>query len=462
MLRDQRIRADSLHRRIRLREFSSQGTEHADADFPKAEKMFLYLLIAAVTVMAAAGVKMTAGGARGTRGRAVNWYCLFAIALILILPAVFREETGNDYLRYVEFFHLASIDSYVPTEKGFNLLVKLIYTLCGYENYLLVFAVFAILTIVLMLTAVRQQAEDFLFSFFLFMMFGYYYQSFNTMRYYFALSIVMAATIWFIRKNYVVFVLLVLGASLFHKSALAALVLFPLAMHVWKLRQLAVVLVIGCAVTAFHEQVMTILLILYPSWEDTTDLAAGTSISWVNILRCAGGLILAGIVWYLNRAERSGQPDEMTADAVSSESAGAAANPGADLSKGTKTRGKAPAAPAFEISAKGPQEARALLLYVNAQLLGLGIHIFGWFIPEVSRITYYLTYTQIFLFPMLLARIPAKYDRLKKLFTAAVVLAAICYFAMFLRSCYGDTIKLLPYQSFLFHDLNLTPSNSIE
>ena len=391
--------------------------------------MILYIAIAAGTVLAAAGVKETAGGPRGSRGRTVYWSCLAVIALILIVPAVLRQETGNDYLRYVEFFHLASIDSYVPTEEGFNLLVKAIYALCGYENYLLVFAVFAVLTILLMLTALRRQAEDFLFSFFLFMMFGYYYQSFNTMRYYFALSIVMAATIYYIQKNYPVFVLMVLAAGLFHKSALIALVLFPLAMHVWKIWQLAAALAVGCLVTVFHEQVITILLILYPSWEDTADLAAGTGISWVNIARCAAGLLLAVIAWYLSR-----DPGEATE----------------------------PSQAGKESPAGSDEASRALRLYVNAQMLGLAIHVFGWFIPEVSRIAYYLTYTQVFLFPMLLRRIPARHERLRKLFTAAVILAAVVYFAMFLRACYGDTTKLLPYKSFLFHDLSQTPSGSVD
>ena len=397
--------------------------------------MILYIAIAAGTVLAAAGVKETAGGPRGSRGRAVYWSCLAAIALILIVPAVLRQETGNDYLRYVEFFHLASIDSYVPTEEGFNLLVKVIYTLCGYENYLLVFAVFAVLTIALMLTALRQQAEDFLFSFFLFMMFGYYYQSFNTMRYYFALSIVMAATIWFLRRNYPAFVLMVLAASLFHKSALAALVLFPLAIHVWRLWQVAAALAAGCLVTVFHEQVMTLLLLIYPSWEDTADLAAGTSISWVNIARCAAGLLLTLIAAYLQ---------------CDTDAEGEA--PGTKHVSGALR----------QLLTRADETSRALRLYVNAQALGLAIYVFGWFIPEVSRIAYYLTYTQIFLFPMLLRRIPPRHERIRKLLTAAVILAAVVYFAMFLRSCYGDTVKLLPYKSFLFHDLNLTPSGSVE
>ena len=45
-----------------------------------------------------------------------------------------RLNVGNDYAKYVEFMHLVNCDAYVPTEAGFNLLVKIIYGLSGFEN----------------------------------------------------------------------------------------------------------------------------------------------------------------------------------------------------------------------------------------------------------------------------------------------------------------------------------------
>ena len=394
--------------------------------------------------------------------------CLLLILVILAVPAILRQETGNDYLRYVEFFHLASIDAYVPTEKGFNLLVKAIYALCGYENYLLVFAVYAILTIGLMLLAIRQQAEDFAFSFFLFMMFGYYFQSFNTMRYYFALSIALVAMTCLLRHRYIGFLLLVILAALFHKSALVVLVLYPLALHRWKSWQRIAVCGLGAVAMVFHDKVLQLLVALYPSWEGTGDLAAGTSVSWVNIAKCAAVLILALLV--------------------------------------LRPAGNEPA------KACGTSESRAIRLYVNGSFLALLLYVFGWFVPEMSRICYYLTFTQIFLIPMLLHRIPeneslrilrgrrnqksagdtddsmcaaslmdiassrgttsstereasresGKTCTMRRLLTGIVILAAVLYFALFLKTAYRDTIKILPYKSFLFHELNQTPSGSIE
>lgn len=375
--------------------------------------MVLYLLISAAAVAAAAIVNKTEGMRAGSRGSLLRRSCLFLIALILMVPAILRQETGNDYLRYVEFFHLASIDAYVPTEAGFNWLAKAVYGLCGYENYLLLFAIYAVMTILAMLAVIRQQAENFCFSFFLFMMFGYYFQSFNTMRYYFALSLSLLAMTCLLRRQYAGFVILVLLASLFHKTALITLLLYPVAARRWKKRELAAAVVPGLAVLLLHEKAMELLLSLYPSWEGTVDLAAGTSISWVNIAKCLAVLLLA----YYVRADED--PDTF--------------------------------------------RGRQLVMYRNSAYIGLLLYVFGWFIPEVSRICYYLTFTQIFYLPMLLSGLPEteKGRRQKKLLTILVIAAALVFFALFLRTAYRDTIKILPYKSFLFHDLNRTPSASV-
>lgn len=406
-------------------------------------------MIAAAVVTAAAVVNKTEQMPAGSRGAVLRRSMLGLIFLILVIPAVLRQETGNDYLRYVEFFHLASIDAYVPTESGFNALVKLLYGLCGYENYLLVFAVFAILTILLMLTAIRQQAENFGFSFFLFMMFGYYFQSFNTMRYYFALSLAMTAMTFLLHRRYTGFAAMILLASLFHKSALAALVLYPLTLHRWRKWEKAAAVLAGGLVLLFHEKALELLLVLYPSWEGTGDLAAGTSVSWVNIARCAAVLGLAFLARREAGSSAAGNPEK---ESLPSENAGQEGKEHhAESLCGTADRENA----VFR--------NRQLRICDNATFLALLLYVFGWFIPEVSRICYYLTFTQIFYIPMLLRRLAdtEKEKKTARVLTLLTILAALVFFALFLRTAYRDTIKILPYKSFLFHDLNRTPSASV-
>ena len=380
--------------------------------------MILYAAIAAVSVLLAAKIGQL-GRVQGqagvlTRGRQAQRILYVLLFLVLFVPSALRQATGNDYMRYVEFFHLASVDAYVPTEEGFNLFVKLIYGLCGYENYLLVFALFAFFTILLFLLAIRDEGgEDFGLCFFLFMMSGCYFQTYNTVRYYFALSVALFSLRFFFRREYLWFVLSILFAATFHKSVFVVLVLYPMAAYAWKRWQLVLLAVLGAGFYATRSRWMEVIIKLYPSYEDTEILAAGGSISWPNVGRCVLLLLLS---WYV-----------------------------------------------FHLLGESPREQTGKMrFYYQANLLALGIYVFGSFIPELSRICYYLVTTQIFLIPSLLRRIPEKREKTGRRLLLPVILAAIVLFAWFLRRASASTIRILPYRSFLFSDLPETPSRSIE
>ena len=354
-----------------------------------------------------------------TRGGAVSFTCFLILFAMLFIPAALRQATGNDYMRYVEFFHLAQYDLYVPTEAGFNLFVKLIYRLCGYENYLLVFALFSAATIAFFLLAIRQQAENFAASFFLFMMFGYYFQSFNTVRYYFALAVTVFSIRSFMERRYAAFAALIVLAALFHKSALIVLILYPAARHVWKKREIIAAGIFGVSLIVLHSFWLKVFLKLYPSWQDTQDLAAGTSVSFGNILRC---LLVLALYLYAEGKGRS-----------------------------------------LRKALREPEEEK-LRFYLNCTVLGLMIYVCGWFIPEVSRLCYYMTFTQIWFIPLLAGRISEGEERRKTAgrVRALIAAGAVLSFAVFLHNASDPYIKVLPYRTFLFHELPQTPSRSIE
>ena len=174
-----------------------------------------------------------------TRQQMLNYLSLVSVFLLLFGVCACRLNVGNDYAKYVEFMHLIECNAYVPTEFGFNWIVKALYAISGYENYLLVFAFFAFFTILLFMAAIYRQADSFGFSFFLFMAFGYYFQSFNTVRYYLALAIALFSIPYVLRKEWVKFLLLVLVGATLHKSLLVVIPLYILAAHCWKKWQLA-------------------------------------------------------------------------------------------------------------------------------------------------------------------------------------------------------------------------------
>ena len=187
--------------------------------------MILYILVTVVTVWLGLYVNNHCRliGNRISRQQMLNGLCLSFIFLVLFALSACRLNVGNDYAKYVEFMHLIYCNAYVPTEIGFNSLVKLLYAISGFENFLLVFGFFAFFTVLLFLISIYRQADSFGFSFFLFMAFGYYFQSFNTVRYYLALAIAVFVIPYVLRKEWGKFIFLVLLGATFHKSLLVVI-----------------------------------------------------------------------------------------------------------------------------------------------------------------------------------------------------------------------------------------------
>ncbi len=336
-----------------------------------------------------------------SRKQLVNVISLMIIFTLLFLVSALRLNVGNDYLKYVEFMHLVYSRAYVPTEVGFNFLTYFVYYLCGFENYLLVFALFSFATIAFFMKAMCDQSKWFSLSFILFMLLGLYFQSLSTVRYYLALSIALYSIKYVIQKDWPRFVILVLIGSLFHKSLLVILVLYVLAQLKWNRRLYALLLAGGVSCLFFKDIYLRIVIFLYPSYKDTEYLTGGTSAA--NIIRCV--LLLLFSLWLYR-------------DYISGDRTGE--------------------------------------FYFICNLMALVLYVFGSFLPVISRVGYYLTVTQILFVPYLIKGI--KDDRKRQIATAIVIVFGLGYFALYMRGAGNDGVRILPYQTFLFHELPLTLS----
>lgn len=374
--------------------------------------MILYITVAAVTVLLAGFVNNHPATQpyNVTRQQMCNRVCLTAIFIILFALSAARVNVGNDYAKYVEFMHLVNCDSYVPTEIGFNLVVKIIYGLSGFENFLLVFAFYAFVTVFLFLLAMYEGSDDFPLTFFLFMALGYYFQTFSTVRYYLALAIALYAMKFVLRRQWGRFIVLVLLGSTFHKSLLVVIPLYILASLPWKKWQLALAALFCTTFLFLQDFYLKVVVFLYPTYEDTEYLEGGTS--YINILRCAAVLAFAGIVMLVNKKQGD------TENAVDGDS---------DF------------------------QSRRFWFYFYLNLGALVLYVFCSFLPIISRIGYYLTVSQILFLPMLLGQIADR--RWRKVFRLGVILAAVLYFAMYLSKASNDGVLILPYKSFFFHDM---------
>lgn len=376
--------------------------------------MILYITVAAVTVLLGSMVncRPVTQPYRTTRQQMCNRVCLFAVFLILFALSACRLNVGNDYAKYVEFMHLVNCDAYVPTEAGFNLLVKILYGLSGFENYLLVFAVYAFVTIGIFLLGMYEQSEDFPLTFFLFMALGYYFQTFSTVRYYLALALALYAMKFVMRGQWGRFTVLILLGSAFHKSLLVVIPLYILAVLPWKKWQLAAGALFCTTFLFCQDFYLKLVVFLYPTYEDTEYLEGGTS--YINILRCLAVLAFSGIVYWSGKRSGSTLGEEQKNAEV------------------------------------GERYDRAhFYFYLN--LGALVLYVFCSFLPIISRIGYYLTVSHILYLPMLLKRVEDR--RWRKALRAGILLAAVLYFAIYMSRADNDGTLILPYKTFFFHDM---------
>ena len=376
--------------------------------------MILYITVAAVTVLLGSMVncRPVTQPYRTTRQQMCNRVCLFAVFLILFALSACRLNVGNDYAKYVEFMHLVNCDAYVPTEAGFNLLVKIIYGLSGFENYLLVFAVYAFVTIGIFLFGMYEQSEDFSLTFFLFMALGYYFQTFSTVRYYLALALALYAMKFVMRGQWGRFTVLILLGSAFHKSLLVVIPLYILAVLPWKKWQLAAGALFCTTFLFCQDFYLKLVVLLYPTYEDTEYLEGGTS--YINILRCLAVLAFSGIVYWSGKRSGSTRGEEQKNAEV------------------------------------GERYDRAhFYFYLN--LGALVLYVFCSFLPIISRIGYYLTVSHILYLPMLLKQVEDR--RWRKVLRAGILLAAVLYFAIYMSRADNDGTLILPYKTFFFNDM---------
>lgn len=361
--------------------------------------MILYSGVAVVTVLLGLLVDNRCKKQIGvvTRQQVLNVLSLVSVFLILFALSACRLNVGNDYAKYVEFMHLVYCNAFVPTEAGFNWIVRILYGISGFENFLLVFAFFAFFTVLIFMAAIYRQADSFGFSFFLFMALGYYFQSFNTVRYYLALALALYAIPYVLKKQWGRFVVLMLLGATLHKSLLVVIPLYFLASLPWKKWQLAVAGVFCSTFFFLQDFYLKVVIFLYPTYEDTEYLEGGTSL--INIVRCLAVLVLALLC--------------------------------------------------YRQSVKDSPRNR---FYFYCNLGALVMYVCCSFLPIISRIGYYLTITHIFFLPALVSGITD--PKRRRLVKAGVIGAGILYFGVFILMKAGnDGLRILPYETFLFHDM---------
>lgn len=333
-----------------------------------------------------------------TRQQAFNIVAMTAVFLLLAGVSACRIAVGNDYWVYRFQFNLIMQGRHVSYEPGFNLVVWVIQSLFGYDNYLPVFGFFSIATCFFLVKALYDQAEVMGASVFLLMTGGYYFSSLNSVRYYFVLAIALYAMKYVLQKRYLIFISWIVFAAFFHKSILVVIPLYLFAdwlskreIKKWMYGAAGIFLISLIVCRDFYRE---IIFFFYPFYEGSA--FDKVDISYTNIAKCLGTLFLC-----------------------------------------------------FLYYRTGIKEHVQNRFYFFLNLMGTAVYTFGSFIPEVSRIGFYLIVTQIFLLPGILVRVENR--KWRRFWSVGVAVAFLGYFALFLRSAYSIDIRLLPYLNWIFN-----------
>lgn len=372
----------------------------------------VYIVLTVVTILLALFVRNEAYVPRAIRGgrlygempgcdrqRARNRVAEFAVFCLLTGVSACRIAVGNDYWVYKQNFSLISQERHVSSEIGFNAIVSFFQLFFeeGKAQYLSIFAFFSVTTVFFFVKALCDQGSDFAFSLFLLLAGGYYFNSLNSVRYYFALALSLYAMKYVLRKEYGKFILCILPGALIHKSILLVIPVYLIAHCLAKAKLKRWHCIVGgaflCSLIFCQKLYRELIFIFYPYYRDSAfDMG---QLSWVNILKCLCVLALCVICY------RSGLRVNM--------------------------------------------ENR---FYAILNLFGLVVYCCGSFIPETSRVGYYMIISQVFLLPGLLHGIEKPW--LRRLCYCGVIGAFICYFAFLLKGMYATDIRLLPYRNWIF------------
>ncbi len=332
------------------------------------------------------------------RKQARNTVAEVAIYCLLAGVSACRIAVGNDYWVYRDNFKLIAQDRHVSSELGFNMIVRWMQDLFGYDKYLPIFGLFSLVTVFFLVKALHDQATWYVFSLFLLMTGGYYFNSLNSVRYYLALAMALYSMKFLLRGEYAKFVLVILAGAAFHKSILFVIPVYVVAkllasVKLKKWHYIAGTILILSLIFGqkFYRE---IIFYFYPYYENS--VFDNGQLSFANIGKCMGTLILSALCY------QTGLKDNV------------------------RNR-----------------------FYFFLNIAGLVVYCCGSFIPEVSRIGYYLIISQVFLLPELL--VGMKKGWFRNLCIVGVVGVFLLYFVMMLKGMYAVDVRLLPYLNWIFN-----------
>lgn len=162
-----------------------------------------------------------------------KYYIIFTSAFLILLMGLRHRTCYIDTVRYVGGFrrieNMSFMQVYESMDKdvGFWLFSKIIGDVSGF-NYTVWLFVLAILYIIPIAVLIKKYSLSPLFSFLVFWALGFFFFAMTGLRQTLAFSFILISFLFLHNRNLKSFVLTIIVAALFHKTALIFLIAYPL------------------------------------------------------------------------------------------------------------------------------------------------------------------------------------------------------------------------------------------
>lgn len=192
--------------------------------YPYSAMLYLFILLVSV---------LFSFIAQNSKHKIISNLFLFLLILILSSLAGLRDiSVGIDTWAYIRAINSAS-NSYSGElfftyfEFGFGVLIKILIAILREPHYVILFI--SLITNTLIIKTLWRYRQNYSFSFSVFLYYTlYYFETFNILRQYLALSIIFWGIKFLYEKKYIKFVIVTLVASSMHGSAIIAITFLPI------------------------------------------------------------------------------------------------------------------------------------------------------------------------------------------------------------------------------------------
>lgn len=218
----------------------------------------------------------------------INWYAFLAF-LPLFFVSAFRYMVGVDFAAYKTIFdNIVLYNNRTYVEVGFYWLIRLIGQFTTNSQWM--FAVMSFLTMGIFVYALKRYSVNFVISVYLFVAMGFYFYSMSSIRYYFAVACAFFAGNLMREKHFVSAFGLIAMGFLFHKSVLIVVPVYLLCQLKFSLKYYFILAGIGVGLIALQPFIRNILFYFYSDYDGNKfDV---TRISVYNVI-----LSLVVVIW---------------------------------------------------------------------------------------------------------------------------------------------------------------------